>query len=148
MNSLYFHLNYTATILVEQWETTGTWDLFGSCLAVFVLALLYEGLKVFREVMLRSALINVRYKTSNISKNKDTMLTETNGLDRMSFFTCGHFLQTFLHILQTAISYCLMLIVMTFNLWLTLSIVIGAGAGYFVFGWRKSIIVDINESIH
>lgn len=25
MNSLYFHLNYTATILVEQWETTGTW---------------------------------------------------------------------------------------------------------------------------
>ncbi|KAJ8039309.1 High affinity copper uptake protein 1 [Holothuria leucospilota] len=147
MSYVYFHLNYTATILVEQWSTTGTWDLFGSCLAVFVLAILYEGLKVFREVMLRSALINVRYNTSGISKNKDTVLVETKGLARTHFCSCSHFLQTFLHIIQTAIGYCLMLVVMTFNLWLTLSIVFGAGAGYFVFGWRKSIVVDINESL-
>lgn len=55
-------------------------DLFGSCLAVFVLALLYEGLKVVREVMLRSAMINVSYHMSNISRNKDTLLVETKGL--------------------------------------------------------------------
>lgn len=56
--------------------------------------------------------------------------------------------QSFLHMLQVFISYLLMLIFMTYNVWLALAVVLGAGAGYFLFGWRKKTIVDINEHCH
>lgn len=59
-----------------------------------------------------------------------------------------HILQTFLHILQMGISYLLMLIAMTFNTYLFLAIILGAGVGHFLFGWRRSSIIDYNEHCH
>jgi copper transporter 1 len=50
--------------------------------------------------------------------------------------------------IQVFISYCLMLVFMTYNVWLCLSVILGAGIGYFLFGWRKAIVVDINEHCH
>ena len=62
--------------------------------------------------------------------------------------SAGHFLQTLLHMIQVFISYCLMLVFMTYNVWLCLAVILGAGVGYFLFGWRKAIVVDINEHCH
>lgn len=47
-----------------------------------------------------------------------------------------HVIQSCLHVLQITISYMLMLTAMTFNLWYFMSVVIGAGIGYFCFGAR------------
>ena len=63
-------------------------------------------------------------------------------------FDSQHILQTFLHILQMGISYLLMLIAMTFNTYLFLAIILGAGVGHFLFGWRRSSIIDYNEHCH
>ncbi|CAH1271689.1 SLC31A1 [Branchiostoma lanceolatum] len=62
--------------------------------------------------------------------------------------SCMHALQSLLHIVQVLISYGLMLVFMTFNVWLCLSVALGAGAGYFAFGWRRPITVDRNEHCH
>ena len=51
-------------------------------------------------------------------------------------------------ILQVLVSYCLMLIFMTYNIWLCLAVVLGAGTGYMLFGWHKAIVVDVNEHCH
>lgn len=59
-----------------------------------------------------------------------------------------HFVQTFLHIVQVTISYFLMLIFMTYNVWLCLAVALGAGFGYFVFGWKLNKVVDIYEHCH
>lgn len=59
-----------------------------------------------------------------------------------------HIYQTVLHILQVTISFLLMLIFMTYNVWLCLAVVIGAAGGYFMFGWKKSVIVDVTEHCH
>lgn len=59
-----------------------------------------------------------------------------------------HFLQTFLHMVQMVISYFLMLIFMTYNTWLCIAVVLGAGVGYFLFGWKKSVVVDVTEHCH
>ncbi|GFO20063.1 high affinity copper uptake protein 1 [Plakobranchus ocellatus] len=45
-----------------------------------------------------------------------------------------HLVLTCLHMLQVIFSYCLMLVFMTFNLWLCLALVLGMGVGYFTFG--------------
>ncbi len=48
--------------------------------------------------------------------------------------SCDHFIQTFFHVFQFAISYFLMLAFMTYNYWYCLSILLGIGIGYFLFG--------------
>ena len=46
------------------------------------------------------------------------------------------------------ISYLLMLIAMTFNIYLFLAVILGAGLGHLLFGWRRTTILDRNEHCH
>ena len=45
---------------------------------------------------------------------------------------CDHFLQTFLHMVQVAAGYIIMLAVMTYNAGLLIAIVVGSGVAYFI----------------
>lgn len=46
-----------------------------------------------------------------------------------------HGLQTLLYFVQMTSSYVLMLIIMTFNIWVFVSAIAGLGLGYFLCGW-------------
>ncbi|GBP55499.1 High affinity copper uptake protein 1 [Eumeta japonica] len=59
-----------------------------------------------------------------------------------------HIWQTVLHGLQVLISYMLMLVFMTYNVWLCAAVVLGSATGYFLFGWRESVVVDFTEHCH
>lgn len=80
------------------------------------------------------------------------MLTVTlpfsSHLSRQRMLSPGHFLQTFLHIIQVVVSYVLMLVFMTYNAYLCIAVALGAGMGYFLFSWRKAVVVDITEHCH
>lgn len=67
---------------------------------------------------------------------------------RPTMFSLNHLLQSFLHLIQVTLSLMLMLIFMTYNSWLCLSVVFGAMIGYLLFGWKKSLVVDITEHCH
>lgn len=67
---------------------------------------------------------------------------------RPTMLSVNHLLQTLLHVLQVTLSFVLMLIFMTYNVWLCLMVVLGAGVGYFLFCWKKSVIVDVTEHCH
>lgn len=67
---------------------------------------------------------------------------------RPTMLSAMHLFQTFLHIVQVTLSFLLMLIFMTYNTWLCLAVVLGAALGYFLFGWKKSVIVDVTEHCH
>jgi Ctr copper transporter family len=88
-----------------------------------------------------------------IHQQIDQLLLQSEVLDyllcfRPSMLSGIHAFQTALHVVQLVISYMLMLIFMTYNVWLCLAVVIGATAGYFLFGWKKSVIVDVTEHCH
>lgn len=57
---------------------------------------------------------------------------------RTLLFSKIHFLQTIIHIIQLVIGYCLMLIFMTYNIWLCIAVALGTGLGYWLFSWDKS----------
>jgi solute carrier family 31 (copper transporter), member 1 len=57
----------------------------------------------------------------------------------------GHMIQTVFHLVQSTVSYLLMLVFMTYNVWLCLALILGLGVGYFCFGWKKTTVVDVNE---
>ena len=64
---------------------------------------------------------------------------------RRRLYWLHHLVQTLLHFMQFALGYMLMLIAMTFNVWLFLSILVGAAVGYFLFNSRQSLYVDVTE---
>lgn len=54
-------------------------------------------------------------------------------------FTCYRIVQASLYFAQTLLAYTLMLIAMTFNVWLILGIVFGEAVGYFLFSSEPSL---------
>jgi len=159
--SMYFYASEHATILFKEWHTMTAAELFGSCVAVAVLAFLYEALKVGRELLsertaARSPSVADFSSTDDQSKSTDeypssstsiTMRKKTNdghsrGWRSHQICRSGHFVQTILHFIQLWCSLSLMLIFMTYNVYLCLAVTVGGALGYFCFGWaykRQSI---------
>ena len=50
---MYFHGGYNEVILFSFWRISSVAGLVGSMIGCFLLGVLYEGLKCFREFMLR-----------------------------------------------------------------------------------------------
>jgi len=133
-----FHGGYNEQILFDFWETKTIPLFLLSCVALFVFAALYEGLKLLREILIKRDMKN----------RKDLIDQTTKPTITSRLLSKGHLIQTLLHMLQIAVSYMLMLVFMTYNSWLCLSVVLGAGLGYFVFGLQRLTSIDVNEHCH
>ncbi|XP_078406503.1 high affinity copper uptake protein 1 isoform X1 [Cetorhinus maximus] len=120
----------------------------GACVVVFLCALAYEGLKISRECLLRKSQVNVRYNSMPVPGPNGTILMETHKTVGQQMFSVPHLIQTVLHIIQVVISYFLMLVFMIYNGYLCIAVALGAGAGYFLFSWKKAVVVDITEHCH
>ncbi|RWS27544.1 high affinity copper uptake protein 1-like isoform X3 [Leptotrombidium deliense] len=151
----FFHTDYGDTLLFQSWMLDNSWQTIIACLGMLILATLYEGLKCFREYLLKRSKSSpcypvsiVNIQTRGINENGDTAAFANRRAQHSKMFNSMHLVQSVLHMLQVALSYTLMLGFMTFNVWLCLSILIGAGIGYFLFCWRKITIVDVTEHCH
>ncbi|OXA48365.1 protein P80 [Folsomia candida] len=114
--AMWFHTGTDETVLFKFWKTEKTGWFVLSLVIIFAMAFSYEGLKHWRDVLFR--------KHAHSSKSA-------------SILTGFHIAQTCLHIAQFVLSYFLMLIFMTYNVWLAMAVTLGAGAGYFCFGWNS-----------
>lgn len=145
---MYFHTGCTATILFEEWKTDSVGGILGSMIGIFLMAMFYEGLKYYREYLFRKAHASVNFSCINSPGDGPKALPNSPVALRSRMISSSHTLQTVLHVFQVTLSYFLMLIFMTYNVWLCLAVVLGAGAGFFIFGWKKAIVVDITEHCH
>ncbi|XP_049626674.1 high affinity copper uptake protein 1-like [Suncus etruscus] len=104
----------------------------GAFLAVFLLAVGYEGLKRAREELL--------HKTQHtpVPGPTGTCPPEKPQSACQRLLRCDLLVQTALHVLQVLLSYLLMLTAMTYNAYLGLAVVAGAGTGYWLFGGKKA----------
>jgi len=142
---MYFHFGHSeGEVLFKWWSISTVWELLVSMLGLCVLAFLYEALKFYRDHLFQKAASRLQYSSSKT----DLTIEEGPMPYRMSLFSADHLLQTVLHMLQFTVSYLLMLVFMTYNVWLCLAVLVGSGLGYFVFGWRKSAAVDLTEHCH
>lgn len=125
-HAMMFHLRSDLNLLFEPWDISSTKVLVGSCIAVLFISILYEGLKILR------AKLTDRHKT--MAKRTDGV--QFSGSRQSLWITmCSshHLSQTVLHIVHVALGYLLMLVVMTYQVYLGISVIIGAGLGYFFF---------------
>jgi len=159
MMEMAFHGGYNETILFKQWTISSCSGLFYSMLVIFIFGVLYEGLKYYRENLFWKSYNSLQYRAvSAPEKNGGSVEADNSRVVHMvgevvhrsppTIFSLMHFYQSFLHLVQVTLSLMLMLIFMTYNTWLCLAVVFGAMVGYFMFGWKKSVVVDVTEHCH
>ncbi|KAK6636936.1 hypothetical protein RUM43_010600 [Polyplax serrata] len=157
--SMEFHFGYTETILFHSWKINSVGGLIGSMFGIILMAALYEGLKYYREYLFWKTYNSLQYKSvrfpgdkvveSSSEGNKIVHLVgEVIHKQPPSMWNLMHAYQTFLQAVQMVLSYFLMLIFMTYNVWLCMAVILGATIGYFLFGWKKSVVVDVTEHCH
>jgi len=166
MMKMYFHGGYTEVILFDFWRISSIGGLIGSMIGCFLMGVLYEGIKAYREYWMRGAFQEVTYNEVRDDRRKQSDVSEEGGTSSESpprdiisdqgslkiiqtkMFSLPHLILTSLHMLQMTLAYFLMLIVMTYNSWLCGAVILGSTLGYFCFGWRKTSIVDVSDHCH
>ncbi|XP_066467003.1 high affinity copper uptake protein 1 [Tiliqua scincoides] len=149
MMDMTFHFGYKNVPLLFSGLIINTpGEMAGAFVAVFFLAMFYEGLKIGRESLLRKSQVSIRYNSMPVPGPNGTVLMETHKTVGQQMLSVPHLFQTLLHVLQVVVSYFLMLIFMTYNAYLCIAVAAGAGTGYFFFSWKKAVVVDITEHCH
>ncbi|XP_043211024.1 probable low affinity copper uptake protein 2 isoform X3 [Amphibalanus amphitrite] len=108
MMQMTFFGNNTFKLWFKSFGIHDAGTLTAACLGVGVMAALYEGLKVFRLIL--------------VDKIASSRLSSP-----------GHWVQVFLHIVQVTCGYFLMLATMTYSSWIMIAVCAGAGVGYAIF---------------
>ncbi|CAG9540621.1 unnamed protein product [Cercopithifilaria johnstoni] len=163
MNPMILHFSKHEFILVNFWKTGTVIGLSASVLIVFLLSVLYEGVKALRLYFARNRAVERRNQRiqSNIvvresSEHVDSVSTEMisyspifgfSGLRVLKrMFTFYRIVQSSLYFTQVLLAYTLMLIAMTFNVWIVLGIVVGEATGYFLFSEEPTSDENIGTS--
>lgn len=163
MMSMTFHGGCNEVILFDFWKISTVGGLIGSMVGCFLLGILYEGLKFYREFLMARGFSSVPYnnvavsaesseregdEASVVSSSPNSRPRSSVRVLRTNLFSRAHAFQTFLHLVSLTLSYFLMLIAMTFNSWLFGSVVGGLAAGYFLFGWKKTVMMEAEGGCH
>nr|XP_015907342.1 high affinity copper uptake protein 1 isoform X2 [Parasteatoda tepidariorum] len=144
---MFFHFRVHEVVLFADWKITTVGGMVASVIGIFILGMLYEGLKYFREHLFKQYVSTIEFSTVAITAESGKV-NQVHKVKRHRMLSYAHAIQTGLHVVQIVVSYFLMLIFMTYNGWLCIAVVLGSGVGYFVFGWRKASVVDITEHCH
>ncbi|GMT14370.1 hypothetical protein PFISCL1PPCAC_5667, partial [Pristionchus fissidentatus] len=140
INDLTLHIGEREIILFSWWKTGSLLGLIGSCLIIFLLAVLYETIRAFRMWIARYDAVEA---ASLVQRRESTERDEDTGRIRSAatlIFTQSpvssikmRIVHSLLHTAQTLLGFILTLIVMTFNVWVLLSVVLGMTVGFFIF---------------
>ncbi|CAD6185215.1 unnamed protein product [Caenorhabditis auriculariae] len=154
---MYFHGGYEEVILFDCWRIDSLIGLLVSFAAIFVMGATYEGIKWFRVFLLSQPgpsrsknLTEIPLHTSHGTPGVATctpnraateplvIQNESNlSLKKNSLFFPPRLIEAVLYIIQLVLAYWLMLIVMTYNTWLSIAVVLGAGFGHWIFAVLK-----------
>jgi len=136
-----FHGGCNEVILFHFWKISTVGGLIGSMVGCFLLGILYEGLKFYREFLMARGFSSAPYNNEAVSAKREgdeasvgsssPNLTSRSSVQVLwpNLFSRAHAFQTFLHLLSLTLSYFLMLIAMTFNSWLFGSVLAGLFTG-------------------
>jgi len=102
--------------------------LVGSCIAVLLLSALYEGLKIFR-----ARIMAMHARKERLTVKEDAVYYTVPKQGCRQVCSCLHLTQTAIHVVHVVLGYLLMLVVMTYQVYLGIAVILGAGLGYFFF---------------
>jgi len=131
---MYFHFTIYDYILFKEWVPQTVVSYVIAVFGTFLLAILYEGLKVFKIKMELSWRAQLRKKLQQKSTQlDDTPLMPTGEVSKRPYDFWIEIQRSMLKMLETFLHYILMLLAMTFNVGLFIAIIAGVGVGSLLF---------------
>ena len=127
MMKMFWHMGYEQNMLIFGWNADTDGKMVAAVVVVLALAVVYEGTKFYR--IKYSGLRAARAGRQPVSGRSDA----DSDVDVGRRFPVAKLTESLLYGVQVAISFTLMLIVMTFNVWLMLAAVVGMTLGYALF---------------
>ncbi|KAJ1348524.1 hypothetical protein KIN20_003841 [Parelaphostrongylus tenuis] len=118
---MWFHSTINDVVLFESWTITTPLDMVWSCFVVMALGVLLEFIRYIRWRIGMSETLSTHLSANYISR----------------LFSSSHMLQTLFFGVQQVIAYSLMLVFMTFSIWLGIAVCLGTGIGFLLFGSRQ-----------
>lgn len=115
---MWFHTTLDDTVLFSNIIIKDVKGMIICCVIFFFLSIIQESLKYYRW----------RYETSRKCNENLSYFKKLLSIDSG--------IRTILFTVQVILSYIIMLVVMTFSLWLGLAVIAGTGIGYFIFNSR------------
>ncbi|VDM66834.1 unnamed protein product [Strongylus vulgaris] len=141
---MWFHTKINDLVLFESWVVTTPGGMIWACFVVMAMGILLEFIRYFRwrmEVANRKEVMSsTKYETFAFVKSQSKFQSYMSRL-----FSLSHFLQTLCFGVQLVLSYLLMLVFMTFSVWLGLAVCMGAGIGFLLFGSRTIKQAELQE---
>ncbi|KAF6205197.1 hypothetical protein GE061_019364 [Apolygus lucorum] len=148
MMMMYFHFGTEEVILFDFWRISTISGLLFSMVLVFIAGIFYEGIKFYRCYLEQKERASNYSTVGNAGVPKPPSSSDTiaqiipNDVQtvnpRYGRLNLKHILATLAYSLQVTVSLCLMLVFMTYNVWLCLAVVLGSCVGYFFFSYGKS----------
>lgn len=124
-------------LLFYNFSVSTVEEMFGVCLIVFLLVFLYETIKVFRTRLSNFLESNEKKFRKECPSNacKKTIITKIRKYSVQSWKGVKfHVFQSSFYTVQTLLSYLIMLIVMTFNVWLIIAVILSSAFSFYMFG--------------
>ncbi|XP_017348329.1 probable low affinity copper uptake protein 2 [Ictalurus punctatus] len=152
---MHFEASSSVTLLFDFWSVHGPGGMVLSVLVVLLLTVLYEFLKVWKNVLSKQSephlapSVPVSFSTSpevghpestsslsNSPSQVSLAPTENSATPALGTSTVNswllHGVRTGLHIVQVVLGYMLMLCVMSYNVWIFIGVIVGSLLGYFI----------------
>ncbi|KAG8195187.1 hypothetical protein JTE90_027931 [Oedothorax gibbosus] len=150
-NHYFTFTNNVQDLLFKDVTVSSNGGMVGLCFGVAVFTFLYEVIKSLRHYLV---VLQMKQRENDMQLSDDEHIRKNGPLfssldpstakkmQRLKF----HCLQTLLHMLQLTMGYMVMLIVMSFNVWLMLSIILTTALCFYFHEYllsRKSLIVPL-----
>ncbi len=148
----YFVVDNPAFILFEKWAPRRTNELIWSSVVVFFIAVFHEALRKIQDIVRRRETkilaVCIIDKSDKLGEQNgearrapcshpEFSLWDLNAKSRIKvFFRWHHIALTFLHGSQMVLSYFMMLIAMTYNIYLFVAMVVGIIVAHFLWSWK------------
>ncbi|XP_059494128.1 probable low affinity copper uptake protein 2 [Stegostoma tigrinum] len=133
MMAMYFFVSDQVVLLFDFWNIHSVEGMVLTVVIVLLVTVSYEMLKV-ETVKLDKKILDLMAAPPNPQDGTAETLPINPNSQNISCkrWIWVHVLQSVLHIIQVVLSYFLMLCAMSYNVWVFLSLIAGAGIGYFV----------------
>ncbi|XP_015596751.1 probable low affinity copper uptake protein 2 isoform X2 [Cephus cinctus] len=143
---MWYWFGYLNEFLFKEFNVTTTWGVLSICLGLTALAIVYEAMKILQVFLRKQTIASLPHELS-MQDEKSSLLSKISSryLGRSTRLYCSSYLLWLLEVfhftIHTTLGYFLMLAVMTYNVYVNIALVMGAGIGYFILG---PTLVELN----
>ncbi|KAE9421493.1 hypothetical protein Angca_004802, partial [Angiostrongylus cantonensis] len=136
---MWFHTHINDTVFFKDWWIRDVGTMVWSCITIGLLGIGLEAIRSTASSFIYLFFIlslGLRNSKGNVSDKSFQMASVGFGKWYSHLLNSAHYKHVLLHVFHAVVAYTLMLVFMTFSVFLCISLCLGLATGHFLFGNR------------